>query len=61
MMQENSMILNLRAALEYHVPSQPICIPSPRGLISRDSCLPLDTRTSFWVLQESFFESLLAD
>ena len=29
-----------------HVPSQPLSIPSPRGMISRASCLPLDTRSS---------------
>ena len=27
-----------------HVPRQPMSIPSPRGVTSRDSCLPLDTR-----------------
>ena len=27
-----------------HVPSQPLSIPNPRGLICRDSCLPHDTR-----------------
>ena len=29
-----------------HVPSQPLSIPSPKGLICRDSCLPHDTRNS---------------
>ena len=29
-----------------HVPSQPKSIPSPRGMISCDSCLLLDTRNS---------------
>ena len=29
-----------------HVPSQPMSIPSPRGMINRDSCLQLDTRKS---------------
>ena len=29
-----------------HVPSQPVNIPSPRVVISRDSGLPLDTRNS---------------
>ena len=29
-----------------HVPSQPLSIPSPRGLICRDSCLPHDTRNT---------------
>ena len=29
-----------------HVPSQPISIPSPRGMISRDSCQQSDTRNS---------------
>ena len=28
------------------VPSQPISIPSPRGMLSRDSCLQPDTRNS---------------
>ena len=29
-----------------HVPNQPLRIPSPRGIIRRDSCLPHDTRNS---------------
>ena len=29
-----------------HVPSQPLRIPSPRGMICRDSCLPHNTRHS---------------
>ena len=29
-----------------HVPSQPLSIPSPRGMISRDPCLPHDTRNA---------------
>ena len=29
-----------------HVPCQLMSIPSPRGMISRDSCLQLDTRNS---------------
>ena len=29
-----------------HVPSQPVSIPSPRGMIGRNSCLQLDTRNS---------------
>ena len=29
-----------------HVPSQPMSIPSPRGMIHCDSCLQLDTRNS---------------
>ena len=29
-----------------HVPSQPMSIPSPRGMITLDSCLQLDTRNS---------------
>ena len=29
-----------------NVPSQPVSIPSPRGMISRDCCLPHDTRNS---------------
>ena len=29
-----------------HVPSQPLTIPSPRGMPSRDSGLPLDTRST---------------
>ena len=34
MMQKNEMILKLRAALDLsHVPSQPMSIPSPRGMI----------------------------
>ena len=30
----------------FHVPSQPLSIPSLRPMISRDSCLPHDTRNS---------------
>ena len=30
-----------------HVPRQPMSIPHPRGLICRDSCLQLATRSSF--------------
>ena len=30
-----------------HVPSQPLIIPSPRGMFCRDSGLPLDTRKRF--------------
>ena len=29
-----------------HVSSQPMSIPSPKGMISRESCLPPDTRNS---------------
>ena len=29
-----------------HVPSQPLSFPRPRGSISRDSCLPHETRNS---------------
>ena len=29
-----------------HVPSQPMSLPSPRGMISRESCLKSDTRNS---------------
>ena len=32
-----------------HVPSQPMSIPSPRGMISRDTCLQPDTRNSFGI------------
>ena len=42
----------------HHVPNQPMSLPSPRGTISRDSCLPLDTRNSL-VPQESFLVYLL--
>ena len=27
-----------------HVPSQPLSVLGPRGMVSRDSCLPHDTR-----------------
>ena len=33
-----------------HVPSQPVSIPSPRGLISGDSCLQLAARNSSWYI-----------
>ena len=29
-----------------HVPSQPVSVPSPRGMVSRDSCLQPETRNS---------------
>ena len=29
-----------------HIPSHPMSIPSPRGMISRDGCLPLDLRNT---------------
>ena len=57
-MQESSMIFKPRAALS-HIPSQPVSIPSPRGLISRDSCLQLDTRNSFGT-SGHVFEDLIA-
>ena len=40
------------------VPSQPMSIPSPRGSLSRDSCLQPDTRNSFGT--ENVFEDLPA-
>ena len=41
------MILKQRAALAAsHVPSPPLIIPSPRGMPSRDSGLPLATRNT---------------
>ena len=40
------MILKLSGSGKSHVPSQPSSIPSPRGMRSRDSCLPHDTRNS---------------
>ena len=53
-------ILKLRGALDYHhVPSQPMSITSPRGMISRDSCLQLVTRTSDGT-SGHVFEGLLA-
>ena len=42
-----------------HVFSQPLNIPSPRGMLSRDSGLPLDTRNSMGT-SGSGFESLPA-
>ena len=42
-----------------HVPWQPLNIPSPRGMLSRDSGLPLDTRNSMGT-SRNVFESLLA-
>ena len=43
----------------YHVPSQPMSIPSPGGLISSDSCLQPDTRNSCGT-SGHVFEDLLA-
>ena len=49
-----------RAALDYsHIPSQPMSIPSSRGVISRDSCLQHDTRNSSST-SGNFFGSLPA-
>ena len=42
-----------------HVPNQPMSIPSPRGMIRRDSCLPHDTRNSMGT-SGKVFESLPA-
>ena len=42
-----------------HVPSQPMSIPIPRGMISRDSCLQLDTLNSLGI-SVHVFEGLLA-
>ena len=42
-----------------HVPSQPLSIPSLRGLITRDFCLQPDTRNSFGT-SGNVFEDLLA-
>ena len=42
-----------------HVPSHPMSIPSPRGMLSRDSCLQLDTRNSYGT-SGNVFENLLA-
>ena len=37
-----------------HVPTQPSRIPSPRGMLSRDSGLPHSMHGIRWVLQEMF-------
>ena len=42
-----------------HVPSQPMRIPSPRGMISRDSCSQHDTRNS-WCTSGHAFEGVSA-
>ena len=42
-----------------HVPSHPMSIPSPRGMLSRDSCLQHDTRNSYGT-SGNVFENLLA-
>ena len=42
-----------------HVPSQPMSIPSSTGMISRDSCLPLDALNSMGA-SGNVFEGLLA-
>ena len=59
MTQKNSLILKLRAALDYPTfPANPcMSIPSPRGLKNRDSCLQPDTRNSLGA-SGHVFESL---
>ena len=42
-----------------HVPSQPLIFPRPRGMLSRDSGLPLDTRNTMGV-SGNVFDSLPA-
>ena len=42
-----------------HVPSQPVSIPNPRGMIGRDPCLQPDTRNSLGT-SGHVFEGLLA-
>ena len=42
-----------------HVPSQPLIFPSPRRMLSRDSGLPLDTRSTMGT-SRNVFESQLA-
>ena len=32
-----------------HVPGHLVIVPSPRGMLSRDSCLQPDTRNSFGI------------
>ena len=55
--KRNSMILKVRAALDYPTfPRRPMSIPSPRGMISRDSCLQLDTTEFNGYLRDTFFE-----
>ena len=43
-----------------HVPSQPLNIQSPKGTLSHDSGLPLDTRNTMGTSKKTFLESLLA-
>ena len=43
----------------FHVPTQPMSIPSPRGMISRDSCLQPDKRNSLGTSRH-VFEGVLA-
>ena len=58
--RERLTIQRQRAALEHpHVASQPLNIPSPKGVLSRDSGLPLDTRNTMGT-SGNVFESLPA-
>ena len=40
-----------------HIPSQPWNIPSPRGMLDRDSGLPLGTRNSMGTSGTALFEN----
>ena len=60
-MQENVTILKQLAGLERPTfPVNPSTIPIPRGILDRDSGLPLDPGT-LWVIQEMFLKAYLLE
>ena len=44
-----------------HVPSQLMSVPSPRGMLGRDSCLQPDTRNSFGISGNVFEKSICTE
>ena len=59
LMQENFYDPDTATTGASHVPSQPLIIPSPWGMLRRDSGLPLDTRNTVGT-SGNVFESLPA-
>ena len=44
-----------------HVLSQPMIIPTPKEMRSRDSGLPRDTRNVLWILRATFLKAYLLE